>query len=156
MNTPDWQAIRKEYEHGELSQSALAKKYFISRTAIQKKATKEAWTVAGCRLQVAGATMPLPPNKVGTPLPEDALSIARIGLRQLAQHLQSDTMLDIKEHKSLSDALAQYVKVLITAPLEESTHEDGFFLPLDTLSPHTRMEIRRLLVEDAQAREQVG
>jgi hypothetical protein len=149
--THDWNAIRKDYEQGSLSQSALAKKYDVSRTAIQKKATKEAWTVAGCRLQVAGATMPPPPQHI--PLPSDATTIARIGLQQLAQHLQTETILEIKDHKSLSDALAQYVKVLVTAPQEDNgQEEEGLFIPLEKLSPDTRREIRRLLAEDEQKR----
>jgi hypothetical protein len=148
--THDWDAIRREYEQGECSQSTLAKKYGVSRTAIQKKATREAWTVAGCRLQVAGATPPLPPQHL--PLPTDATTIARAGLRQLAQHLQTQTPLDIHDHKLLSDALAQYVKVIIIAPAEGNEQEEGVFIPLDKISPDTRREIRRLLALDEQQR----
>jgi hypothetical protein len=39
----DWQQIRSEYEAGS-SQSALSKKYNVSRKAIQKHILKETWT----------------------------------------------------------------------------------------------------------------
>jgi hypothetical protein len=157
MSDVNWTAIQADYEQGELSQSALAKKHGVSRTAIQKRAMKEAWQVAGCRLQVAGATTPLPPppKLLHLPIPDDAVSIARIGLHQLAQHLQSDTMLEVRDHKSLSDALAQYVKVLQTAPQEPESKE-GLVIPLEKLSPSTRQEIRRLLVEDARQQGRTG
>lgn len=38
----DWETIRAEYEAGE-SQSALSKKYEVSRTAIQKRIRAEGW-----------------------------------------------------------------------------------------------------------------
>lgn len=45
MTTPrfDWDSIRAEYEAGA-SQSELAKKYGVSRTAIQKHITSESWS----------------------------------------------------------------------------------------------------------------
>src|SRR6266568_1294091 len=148
--TSDWAAIRQEYEQGHLSQSALAKKYGLSRTAIHKRAKTESWQVAGCRLQVAGATTPPSP----TSLPGDALSIAHTGLHQLAQHLQAETPLDIKDHKLLSDALAQYVKVLLIAPQEE-TQETGLFIDIGKLPAWKRMELRRLLASDAPQGEAI-
>src|SRR6266568_2930220 len=102
------------------------------------------------RLQVAGATTPPSP----TSLPGDALSIAHTGLHQLAQHLQAETPLDIKDHKLLSDALAQYVKVLLIAPQEE-TQETGLFIDIGKLPAWKRMELRRLLASDAPQGEAI-
>ena len=152
MSEIDWKAIKADYEQGQLSQSALAKKHGISRTAIQKRAMKESW-VAGCRLQVADATPPPPTKPTPLTLPADAITIAQIGLSQLAQHLQADEILSISSHKSLSDALAQYVKVLITAP-RETEAQDGLVIPLEKLLPSTRMEIRRLLAEDERRQQE--
>jgi hypothetical protein len=147
----DWNAIRADYEQGQLSQSALAKKHGISRKAISNHARGEHWTsptVTGHTSQVTPATPPPPlANVTPFPLPADAHSIARIGLHQLALHLQSETLLEIKDHKSLSDALSQYIKVLATAPETDAT-QDGLLIPFDRLSARTRMEIRRLLAED--------
>lgn len=135
----DWQAIRIEYEQGA-SQASLAKRFSVSRKAIQNHIAKERWIVAG---EVAPATRP----PILLPISNDARSIARIGLHQLSMHLQTEVLLDIKDHKLLSDALAQYVKVLSMAPQEQKS-QDGLIIPLDRISPHTRMEISRLLMED--------
>ncbi len=145
----EWETIREEYEQGA-SQASLAKRYGVSRKAVQNHIIKEGWIVAG---GVTPATM----RPMLLPIPTDATTIARIGLSQLARHLQADSLLEIKDHKSLSDALAQYVKVLVTAPQQEQPEqEDGLFIPLGRISPETRMEIRRLLALDAQEREQVS
>jgi len=149
LSRAQWEDIREEYEGGA-SQASLAKRYGVSRKAVQNHITKEGWTVAG---GVTPATM----RPMLLPIPTDATTIARIGLSQLARHLQTDSLLEIKDHKSLSDALAQYVKVLVTAPQQEQPEqEDGLFIPLGRISPETRMEIRRLLALDAQEREQVS
>ncbi len=87
-------------------------------------------------------------------MPMDAVSIARAGLKQLAQHVQGQTTEDtlpIASHKSLSDALTQYVKVLVTAPHET---EDGLLIPLEQLLPETRTAIRQLLADDKQQQAQ--
>lgn len=141
---PDWVAIRKAYECERPSLSALERTYGVSRTAIRKRAAHEHW------FQVPGSTPPVPVEPL--PLPLDALSIAKRGLHQLAQHLQADTPLDIKEHKLLSDALAQYVKVLVIAPQEESS-EEGLVLDIGKLPAWKRMELRRLLAADEPHRE---
>lgn len=39
----DWQKIRVEYESGDYSQSELERRNGVSRTAIKKRAIKEAW-----------------------------------------------------------------------------------------------------------------
>lgn len=39
----DWEAIEKEYKLGQLSVRAIARKYGISATAVQKKAKKRGW-----------------------------------------------------------------------------------------------------------------
>ena len=149
LSRAQWEDIREEYEGGT-SQASLAKRYGVSRKAVQNHIIKEGWTVAG---GVTPATM----RPMLLPIPTDATTIARIGLSQLARHLQTDSLLEIKDHKSLSDALAQYVKVLVTAPQQEQPEqEDGLFIPLGRISPKTRMEIRRLLALDAQEREQVS
>jgi hypothetical protein len=145
--THDWNAIRKDYEQGA-SLRGLAAKYHISKSTIERHMKMGQWD-SGTHERDSG-TVPLPQH---IPLPSDATTIARIGLQQLAQHLQVETILEIKDHKSLSDALAQYVKVLVTAPQEDNgQEEEGLFIPLEKISPDTRREIRRLLAEDEQKR----
>jgi hypothetical protein len=43
VNPIDWQAVRADYESGQFSQSALERKYNVSRQAIKKRANKEHW-----------------------------------------------------------------------------------------------------------------
>jgi len=150
----DWSAIRQEYEQGA-SLRSLAAKHDVSKTYIIEKRNKENWN----RPDRPTANRPLtdrPHTPIQhLPIPDDAVSIARIGLHQLALHLQADDILPIASHKSLSDALAQYVKVLVTAPRETET-QDGLVIPLEKLLPSTRKEIRKLLAEDEQAQREVG
>ncbi len=147
----DWQAIRRDYEAGA-SLRTLEADYGKSASAICRRAQKEGWERQAQQDATQRNITPLPL----LPLPADAHSLARNGLSQLARHLQAEGLLDIKDHKLLSDALAQYVKVLVTAPQEQPEQEDGLFIPLGRISPETRMEIRRLLARDAQEREQVS
>jgi|SRR6185312_7049942 len=147
MGTVDWQALRIDYESGEFTQSALERKYSVSRKAISNHAKAEQWSqVTGRKSQVTEVPLPRP---TPLPIPTDALTIARIGLGQLARHLQTDALLPIAWHKSLSDALAQYVKVLVTAP-QEQEERDGLVIPYAQLSADTRAAIRRLIAEDAE------
>ncbi len=147
----DWQAIRNEYEQGA-SLRSLATKYGVSKTYIIEKRDKEQWNrpLVTDRPTTHRPDNPTPPKPIVLPMPVDAHSIARIGLHQLAQHLQSEdgTLLSISSHKSLSDALAQYIKVLSTPPENEITQDNGLLIPFDRISARTRMEIRRLLAED--------
>lgn len=142
----DWKAIQSEYEQGA-SLRSLAAKYGVGKSTIAERKVKEQWdqkrTPDGHRTP---DSLPLP-RPTPLPIPADAIAIARIGLSQLARHLQTDELLPITYHKSISDALAQYVKVLVTAPREIEA-QDGLVLPLEKLLPSTRMEIRRLLAED--------
>ena len=152
MSNVDWIAVRADYEGGLLPLRQLASKYDVSKTYLIEKRNKENWNRPD-----RPTTDHRPTDRPHTPIqhlpiPDDAISIARIGLHQLAQHLQADDILPISSHKSLSDALAQYVKVLVTAPREDA--QDGLLLPLEKLLPSTRAEIRRLLAEDEQQQQE--
>src|SRR5256885_4040364 len=130
----DWNAIRQEYEDG-VPFRALADKYDVSKTYIIEKRNKEGWNRPSADRPTTDRPLtdrPIPIPISHLPVPGDAVSIARIGLSQLAKHLQSNEILEIKDHKSLSDALAQYVKVIAMAPKEEESQEqsDGMFIPL--------------------------
>ncbi len=150
----NWSVIRQEYEQGA-SLRSLAAKHDVGKSTIAERKLKEQWTER--RTDTGHRTpdiMPLPrPSSI--PVSSDALSIARIGLHQLAQHLQTDDLLTIASHKSLADALSQYVKVLLTAPQETETRE-GMLIPLDGISDYTRREIRRLLLEDAEQQREAS
>jgi len=149
----DWSVIRQEYEQGATLR-ALAAKHDVSKTTLIRKRDSEGWT----KDQPTGPrTGPHTPTggPLHLPVSDDAATIARIGLHQLALHLQADNILPIASHKSLSDALAQYVKVLVTAPRETET-QDGLVIPLEKLLPSTRRAIRQLLSEDEQAQREVG
>ena len=144
----DWSVIRKEYEQG-VSLRALAANHGVSKTYIIEKRNKEHWNRPTDRPTTTDR--PLSPTKpMPLPIPADAVTIAQIGLSQLARHLQTDELLPLTYHKTISDALSQYVKVLITAPRETET-QDGLVIPLEKLLPQTRRAIRQLLVEDEQA-----
>ena len=148
----DWNVIRQEYEQGA-SLRQLAARHDVPKTTLIRRRDAERWTkdrTIGPRTRPDHTPLSKP---VHLPIPDDAVSIARIGLSQLAQHLQQDTILDLKDHKLLSDALSQYVKALITAPRENEV-QDGLVLPLEKLLPSTRLEIRRLLAEDEQVQQE--
>lgn len=142
MSDVDWNAIRADYERG-VSLRQLASNYNISKTTLIRRRDSECWTT--------NRTGPdhVPPM-VRLPVPVDAVSIARVGLSQLARYLEGDTLLAIKEHKYVSDALAQYVKVLSSAPPPEEKQEDGIFIPMSKISEETRAKIRAALAEDQQ------
>jgi len=148
----DWKAIQAEYEQGATLR-ALAAKYDVSKTTLIRKRNSEGWTTDRTTGPRTGPHTPISGPIAHFPIPDDAATIARIGLHQLAQHLQADEILPISSHKSLSDALAQYVKVLIVAP-RETEAQDVLSVPLNKISPRTRLAIQRLLDEDAEAQEQ--
>jgi len=144
-----WQEIRQQYEEQGASLRALAAKHDVPRTTLIRRRDAEQWTRNG-PLVVHGPgetdRAPRVSNQV-VALSDDAVAIARLGLRQLAMHLQQDGLLSIQAHKSLSDALSSYVKVLIMAP-RETEAPDVLSVPLNKLSPRTRLAIQRLLDED--------
>jgi len=148
---PDWESIHTKYEQGA-SLRDIVREHGSSIATISRCARHEGWV---------RPITPLETRKVKheTPMPlhvsSDALSIARIGLHQLAQHLQTDDLLTIASHKSLADALSQYVKVLLTAPQEAETRE-GLLIPLEGISDYTRREIRRLLLEDSEQQREAS
>ena len=43
INTPDWAKIRAEYVNSDISQSELALKYNVSRSALQKRSAQGKW-----------------------------------------------------------------------------------------------------------------
>lgn len=149
----DWKAIQSEYEQGA-SLRSLATKYGVGKSTIGERKFQEHWEQkpASDTGHRTPDTLPLP-RPTPLPIPADARAIARIGLSQLARHLETDTLLPITYHKSISDALAQYVKVLTTAPAEIEVQE-GLVLPLEKLLPETRRAIRQLLAEDEQVQFQ--
>jgi len=151
MSDVDWKAIRTEYEQGA-SLRSLAAKHGVSKSVIGERKFKERWVEHRTDTVRTPDRIPLS-RPTPLSLPADALSIARIGLSQLAQHLQAEDLLPISSHKSLSDALAQYVKVLIVAPREAEV-QDVLSIPLNKISPRTRLAIQRLLDEDEQEQEQ--
>ncbi len=159
----DWSVIRQEYEQGSSLRDIVAA-HGSSIATISRVARHEDWIrpVKVLEKLIETRTMKqmlkhetgIPPPSV-SPMPLDAISVAREGLKQLALHLQGQTTeetLPIASHKLLSDALAQYVKVLVTAPREDA--QDGLLLPLEKLLPSTRAEIRRLLAEDEQKQQE--
>src|SRR5260221_11498842 len=146
----DWPQIRQEYEQGASLRSHAAK-HNVGKSTIAERKFKEQWDRPDTGHRTPD-TLPLL-RPAALPIPGDALSIARIGLKQLAQHLQTEDLLPIVTHKSLADALSTYVKVLLTAPQETETRE-GLLIPLDGISDHTRREIRRLLLEDAASAQE--
>jgi hypothetical protein len=148
----DWSAIRNDYENG-VSFRALAAKYDVSKTYIIEKRNKEEWN------RPDRPTMTDRPFKKivsihSSSMPPDALAIAGSLLEDLAHLVQGEaSRLDYSEHVKASRALSEYVKVLIVAPRETETQE-RLSIPLDTISPRTRLAIQRLLAEDEQ--EKVG
>src|SRR5260221_6401528 len=156
----DWQAIQSDYEQG-VSLRDIVARHGSSIATISRCARHDGWIRSVPPLETRPVKhetpvshKPLPPVSI----PDDAATIARIGLHQLAQHLQTDEILPISSHKSLSDALAQYVKVLIVAPPEIEA-QDVLSVPLNKISPRTRIAIQQLIAKDerlAQEQEQVS
>ncbi len=141
----DWNALRSEYEQGA-SLRTLAAKYGISKSLIGKKKFQEQWTVPQVDRRV---DMPRPVHRVST----DVLILADMLLYQVSQHLQES--LPMKDLKSASDVLAACAKVKQTYPQEQET-QDGLVIPYIRISAHARMEIRRILMEDEQRKEQIS
>jgi hypothetical protein len=137
----DWTAVRAEYEQGT-SLRQLATKHDVSKTYIIEKRNKENWNRPDRPNRPTGLTDRPSTPIAHFPIPDDAATIARIGLHQLAQHLQTDEILPISSHKSLSDALAQYVKVLIVAP-RETEAQDVLSVPLNKLFSASWMRMRK-------------
>jgi len=148
----DWQAIQREYEQGIPLRDIVAA-HGSSIATISRVARHEGWIRPVKPLETRNVKQvkhetPMPPTSVSMPM--DAISIARIGLKQLAQHLQGEAtedILPIPSHKSLSDALAQYVKVLLTIPQNEE-ESSGMYLDLRQLPTWKRTALRRLLETD--------
>ncbi len=138
----DWQQLRSEYEQGA-SLRTLAAKHGISKSLIGKKKFHEQWTQPQVDRIV---DMPRPVHSVST----DIFVIADTLLYQVSQHLQEP--LPMRDLKSASDVLAACAKVKQVYPQEQET-KDGLVIPLDRLSARARMEIRRLLAEDAEQQE---
>jgi len=143
-----WQQVRQEYEEQGASLRVLALRHGVGKSTIAERKYKEQWTRNG-PLSVLVPDKPDSPPGSST----DAVTIARLGLKQLAQHLQQDGLLSIAAHKLLSDALAQYVKVLVTAPRETETQE-GLYIPLERLLPETRAALRRILARDEELQQE--
>jgi hypothetical protein len=149
----DWPAIRARFEAGSISLNSLAHTHGVNRQAIRNHAAKEHWvTPVTAPLQMTVTHVTQPPPPVVLPIPADAVDIARAGLKQLAEMLERNTTLEVRDHKSLSDALGQYVKVIVTAPPREDNQSDGIFIPMSKLSAESRQKIRAILLEDAEAR----
>src|SRR5260221_2027353 len=134
-----WQVIRQEYEEQGAWLRALAAKHGVGKSTIAERKFKEQWDRNGGPLSVVVPDSRPSPRGNRTPEPPaDAIAIARLGLKQLAQHVQPEALLSISEHKLLSDALATYVKVLLMAPREKVDEQDGLHIPLNMILPETR------------------
>ena len=150
----DWSTIRQEYEQGA-SLRVLALKHGVSKSTIGEHKFKEGWTE---RTDSNGRTADI--GKImsihQTSMPSDALTIAQGLLGDLAHLTQGEpARFSLGDHVKASRALSEYVRVLITAPREDTPHEK-LSIPLDTISPHTRLAIQRLLAEDEHQEEGVG
>lgn len=150
----DWPAIRKRYEGGDINLSSLERDFAVTRQAIRKRLLKEGWVTPSVpsKFQVTVTHVTEPPRPVELPIPPDAVEIARAGLRQLAQLFENQNTIEIRDHKSLSDALAQYVKVIVTAPAREDDPADGIFIPMSKLSVEARARIRQILASEQEER----
>src|SRR6266702_5707189 len=108
MSDVDWKAVQQQYEQGA-SLRDIVREHGSSIATISHVARHDDWIrsvppleTRKVKRETPVSPKPLPPVS----MPADALSIARIGLSQLAQHLQAEDLLPISSHKSLSDALA--------------------------------------------------
>src|SRR5687767_9034351 len=95
----NWSEVRVDYESGQFSQSALERKYNVSRQAIKKRAAKEGWKqpeVTGAKLHGVSS------QRVKTPPTRDAAAGIRVAdaLKLRAQKL---TYAEIAEEVGYSD-----------------------------------------------------
>jgi hypothetical protein len=152
MSDVDWPAIRAEYENGA-SLRSLASKHGVSKSTIGERKFKEQWaehrTDTG-RTSDIQKIVSIHPSA----MPPDAVTIASNLLADLANLAQGEwSRLTYSEHVKASRSLSEYVKVLVTAP-RETEAQDVMSIPLNKLSPRTRLAIQRLIDEDEHAQEQ--
>src|SRR6266705_1522720 len=148
MSDINCDSIRADYEGG-MSLRAVAAKHGVSKTYIIEKRNKEQWnrpdqpTMTDRPLKQIVSIHP-------SPMPPNAITIASNLLADLAHLVQGEeSRLTYSDHVKASRALSEYVRVLIVAPREAETQE-RLSIPLDTISPRTRMAIQQLLAEDEQ------
>ena len=120
----DWEQLRAEYETGT-SQSELAKRYAISRTAIQKHIAKEGWLqdVSGTldrmtEAKVAGVVAGCDPKKKADALDAEAAKRAEIVLKHRREW---------EEHTAMTEGIEDFEKAKLAKIMAETLRirQDG-------------------------------
>ncbi len=106
---PDWELIKKEYEQG-LSLRVLSTKYGASKSTIHEHAVDGHWTRTTNGQLLDNGQTPLAPAST-------TVELARGMIGQLATIAK--VPLDLKEHNLFAQALSQYNKIMVTAPVTE-------------------------------------
>ncbi len=155
----DWQQIRSEYEQGMVkSIQSFADAHGVAKTTLIDRRNKEGWIHPSDRRPPdRPITKKIVPISLPS-MPPNAVEIASSLLADLANLVEGkqEARLTYSEHVKASRALSEYVKVLATAPQDQEAKE-GLVIPLDRISPHTRIEISRLLIEEEQSdQEETG
>lgn len=148
----DWAAIRKDRDENGLSLRTLEIKYGVPKSTISYELSKVS-KVSGQEKQ----PLVIPTFRTAPSMQSQKLTavIAHTLIQKIAKRVLAD--LDPKEMKLLADTLSQCNKIIIAEEVEQEQAQEGMFIPLEKLSARTRMEIRRLIVEDEmQRKEQTG
>lgn len=108
---PDWEAIKRDYEHG-LSLRTLSAKYDVGKSTIHEHATAGHWQ---------RTTIGQVPDNGQTPVSPDSstVALAQSMITQLATIAK--VPLDLKEHNLFAQALSQYNKIMVTGVAVAST-----------------------------------
>ncbi len=107
---PDWELIKKEYEQG-LSLRVLSTKYAIGKSTIHEHAVDGRWTRTANGQIPDNGHAPLAPAST-------TVELARGMIGQLATIAK--VPLDLKEHNLFAQALSQYNKIMVTAPVVDN------------------------------------
>ncbi len=107
---PDWELIKKEYEQG-LSLRVLSTKYGIGKSTIHEHAVDGHWTRTANGQIPDNGHAPLAPAST-------TVELARGMIGQLATIAK--VPLDLKEHNLFAQALSQYNKIMVTAPVVDN------------------------------------
>jgi hypothetical protein len=111
---PNWEAIEKDY-HAGMSLRVLAAKYGISKSTIHKHCNPAKARIVDMGGTVDGQSMDS--GQASTLPSTDIVALAKQLVSQLAQ--VADVPLDLKEHNLIANALSQYNKIMITAPVNQ-------------------------------------
>jgi hypothetical protein len=123
----DWTAIQAEYERG-VSVRALEAKYGVPKSTIHLRAKNQHWTLDTGQHEPLDSPGPLHLRMIRPelPSPKNAIEGANLGIESLVTYMQANRLLmDPTEHSKAAQALTLYNRILINAPAETASQDEG-------------------------------